>query len=370
MKAAGISRGLSGIGVNPTRGFNVGPASATEMTWTAAGLPESLALVPVENIHPGPLQPRTTVSLELVHRLADSMRSGRHEPLLEVEPAPLQPGHYRIVCGEQRWRAAKEAGLERVLVRVLDGLNYLARLQKQYEENRLRADLTPADDAYLVFSMKTLKDIEVAERLLAESLVLFRPLADKRVKDSCELEEHLASLKKLLLQHKLHIVKSDTGLMVAPLSPWRDTEKALGISEAARKRKLALLHLEPDVLAEANALPISHAPLIAGVEGRERRVELAEQAPYLTHRQLQVVVRRLRRDPSLSVEAAVGPRGQHGQADPLAFENQLQLLADLCRQIARLLGNLRSRVSEAEQKQVRTMLAGLIEAVHAFGEAA
>src|SRR5579859_4608669 len=124
------------------------PGRADAMT--AAELTEGLALVPVENIHPGPLQPRTTTgSIDLIHQLADSMGAGRHEPLLEVEYSPLRPGYYQIVCGEQRWRAAKEAGIGLVLVRVLKGLNHLTRLQKQYEENRLRADLTPADDAYL-----------------------------------------------------------------------------------------------------------------------------------------------------------------------------------------------------------------------------
>jgi len=74
-----------------------------------AELPESLALVPVVNIHPGPLQPRTTVSVELVPQLADSKQAGRHEPLFEVEPVPMQPGHYQIACGVQRWLALKEA---------------------------------------------------------------------------------------------------------------------------------------------------------------------------------------------------------------------------------------------------------------------
>ena len=108
--------------------------------------------------------------------------------------------------------------------------------------------------------MKTLRDVEVAERLLAMSLVPFEPLADKRVKDPDELEEHMASLKKLLLEHRVHVVKSDGGLTLAPLSPWRATEKALGISESIRKAKLAVLRLEPTVLEGANPPPAPHTP--------------------------------------------------------------------------------------------------------------
>ena len=153
------------------------------------------------------------------------------------------------------------------------------------------------------------------------------------------------------------------------LSAWRDTESALGISEAARKRKLSVLRLEPDILADANALPANHAPLIAQVEDRERRAELVEQAPYLTNRQLQTAVRRLRSDSNLTVEAALAKRPEVG-GDPLAFETQLSLLADLCRQVVRLLGNLWPRVSEAERDEARSLLSGLVQALHEFEEAA
>jgi len=336
---------------------------------TAAELTEGLALVPVENIHPGPLQPRTTTgSIDLIHQLADSMRAGRHEPLLEVEYSPLRPGYYQIVCGEQRWRAAKEAGIGLVLVRVLKGLNHLTRLQKQYEENRLRADLTPADDAYLVLSIKTLKDIEVAECLLAESLVPIQPLADKCVKDRGELEEHLASLKKLLLERKVHVVKSDTELAVAPLSPWRDTERALGISEAARKRKLAVLRLEPDVLAEANSLPVHHASLIAQVEGHERRVELVERAPYLTNRQLQAAIRRLRADPQLSVERSLSAPDTAASDQSNLFDAQLSTLGDLCRQLVRLISILRAHAEGDRRDAAMTALMDLRRCIDEFLE--
>ena len=326
---------------------------------TRSVAPQGVVMVPVEHIHPGPLQPRTTVSMELVHQLAESMRAGRHEPLLDVERSPLRAGHYQIVCGEQRWRAAQEAGVERVLVRVLDGLNHVTRLQKQHEENCLRADLTPADDAYLVLAMKSLKDIEVVERLLTEASVQFEALADRQVKSRGELVDHLECLKGLLLAQTS---------AVASLSPWRETEQALGISEAARKRKLSVLRLEPEILAQANGLPANHAPLIAQVEDRQRRADLVEHAPYLTNRQLNAAVRRLRGDSDLSVEAAL--KRPEPVSDPLAFEQQLSQLADLCRQMVRLLGNLWPRTSEAERDEARKVLTTLVHTLHEFEEAA
>ena len=99
----------------------------------------------VDAIEPCPIQPR--VSVELVAKLCGSMKAGRHEPLLDVEPVPGSADRFRIVCGEQRWRAARQAGLPQVLVRVPRPLGYLQRLEKQYEENRLRAPLDPVEEA-------------------------------------------------------------------------------------------------------------------------------------------------------------------------------------------------------------------------------
>lgn len=303
--------------------------------------------------------------MELVRKLADSMRSGRHQPLLEVESIAVRPGHYQIVCGEQRWRAAKEAGVESVLVRVLDGLSHLARLQKQYEENRLRAGLTPVDDAHALLLMKLIKDLERAEDLLAGRSIPFQPLSSKDVKERSDLEQHLVYLKGLLLEHKVHVVNCESGLRVAPLSPWRETESALGISEVVRKRKLAVLRLEPEVLAEANTLPSNHAALIAQVEGHERRADLASRASQLSHRQLHAAVRRLRENPALTVDQALTAH-RPVSVNPLAFEEQLRILADLCRQIVRLLNNLKPRISEKERDDARAVLAVLLQDMHAF----
>src|SRR5487761_1192824 len=275
-------------------------------------------------------------------------------------PSRAAPGRGAVAPSSRTLpNRVRRAALARVLVRVLDGLSHITRLQKQHEENRLRADLTPADDAHLVLAMKSLKDIEVAERLLTEASVQFEALADKQVKSRGELVDHLECLKRLLLARSS---------AVASLSPWRETEQALGISEAARKRKLSVLRLEPEILAEANGLPANHATLIAQVEDRQRRAELVEHAPYLTNRQLNAAVRRLRGDSDLSVEAAL--KRPEPVSDPLAFEQQLSQLADLCRQMVRLLGNLWPRTSEAERDEARKVLTTLVHTLHEFEEAA
>lgn len=333
-------------------------------------LPTDLAIVDVDVIHPCPLQPRLSPSIDLVRKLADSMRAGRHDPILEVEPSIDRPGHYQIVCGEQRWRAAKEAGLEHVLVRVHDRLGYLERLQKQSEENRLRSDLTAIEEAGLVVMTKALRDIDAAEQLLIDAGVAVTSLESKRPTSREQVVEHLESLKGLLLENKINVVGGAAGPAVGPLSPWRETEAALAISETTRKEKLAVLRLEPDVLDGIAALPAHHVTLIAQVEDPKRRSELVERAPLLSNRQLHGVVNRLRLDPALTVEDAVaGQRAVKGP-DPLAFDIQLEHLCDLCRQVTRLLNNLVCRISPDEKAQLIAVVDELRTSLAAFEEAA
>src|SRR5690348_12369563 len=212
-------------------------------------LPEGLAVVPVDLIQPCPIQPRVNVSLDLVGKLSGSMKAGRHQPLLEVEPAPGIPSRYQIIFGEQRWRAAKAAGLLEILVRIHPHLGYLERLEKQYEENRLRADLDLVEEAHCILLDKTIRDIAVAEQLLRDSLVPFQPLDERRILHRQEFTEHLDGLRKLLVKHKTHTVKSADGQPIAgPLAHWRQTEQALGISESQRKAKVGVLRLAPEEL--------------------------------------------------------------------------------------------------------------------------
>ena len=322
--------------------------------------PAGLALVALDHIHPSPIQPRVNVSVDMVQRLAASMRAGRHDPLLEVEPSPATSGHYQIVCGEQRWRAAREAGMSDVLVRLHPPLGYLERLLKQHEENHLRSDLDPVEDAGLVLLAKSLTDIAAAERILNDAAVPFESLDGKRITDRGQIDIHLAELKDMLVCNGLRV----------GLSPWRETERALGLSEASRKAKLAVLRLEPDILEEVRGLPAHHASLIARVADPKRRAELVARAPQLSNRQLHAAIRRLRADDDLEVADAldgIGPGNASGPDDPLRLEAQLTTLVDLCRQVLRILANLRQRVAGEERQRVADVLRAVASASEEFG---
>jgi len=329
-------------------------------------LPADLAVLPVELIQPCPIQPRVNVSVDFVDKLSGSIKSGRHQPVLEVEPSPGQLGTYQIVCGEQRWRAAKAAGLLEILVRIHPHLGYLERLEKQYEENRLRADLDLVEEAHCILLDKTIRDIAVAEQLLRDSLVPFQPLDERRILHREEFAEHLDALRKLLVKHKTHTVKGPDGKPIAsPLAHWRETERALGISESQRKAKVGVLRLAPEELERVRSLPQEHAVQIARLPDKEQRADLIQRAPELTHRQVHRAVDRLLADRELDVDGALA--GDPATAEPVTFESRLELIADLCRQLARSLRNLAREITPDQHELVSGLIRGLDRDLAEFG---
>src|SRR6059058_1272764 len=179
-----LTRGWIGQGSITANGSTAPPSgcvAARVVTTRAATHPGGVAVLPLAVIDRCPIQPRVNISLRLVEQLSASMKAGRHQPLVDVEPAPEKRGRYQIVSGEQRWRAARAAGLTQVLARLHPPLGYLERLETQFEENHLRADLDPVEEAHCIFLHKTLRDIEVAEQFLRGASVDFKPLEDKRI---------------------------------------------------------------------------------------------------------------------------------------------------------------------------------------------
>ncbi|MGN6210168.1 ParB/RepB/Spo0J family partition protein [Asticcacaulis sp.] len=142
-KNRGLGRGLSALlGDQDTSSPKTG-AEATEARGAEAvrGLEQ-----PIELLVRNPDQPRRTFVESDIDELAASIREkGILQPIL-VRPAPGQAGHYQIVAGERRWRAAQKAGLHTVpvIIRELDDLDVL---EIGIIENVQRADLNPIEEA-------------------------------------------------------------------------------------------------------------------------------------------------------------------------------------------------------------------------------
>jgi ParB family chromosome partitioning protein len=149
----GIGRGLSAI--------------LPEVESSAAG---DLRELPVELIKPNPDQPRTNFDPEALAALAASIEaSGVVQPLLV---RPLHDGSYELVAGERRWRAAKQAGLEKVPAVIRDQ-EEAERLQAALIENMVREDLNPVEEARACAAL--IEDLGLTKEDLARRVGRSRP---------------------------------------------------------------------------------------------------------------------------------------------------------------------------------------------------
>ena len=110
---------------------------------SGAGGPE-LRELSVDQIEPNPEQPRRHFEQQALDALAGSIAAaGVLQPLIV---RPLDDGRFEIVAGERRWRAARQAGLDRVPA-VVRTSSADERLQAALIENMVREDLNPVEEA-------------------------------------------------------------------------------------------------------------------------------------------------------------------------------------------------------------------------------
>jgi ParB family chromosome partitioning protein len=139
----------------------------------------SYFICPIEDIKPNRAQPRKTFASEKLEELAASIREkGVIQPLVVLKRA----GHYEIIAGERRWRAAQKAGLHEVPV-VIQDVSENTALEMALIENIQREDLNAIEEAQ-------------AYRSLMEKIYLSQEELAKRVgKDRSTVANSLRLLK-------------------------------------------------------------------------------------------------------------------------------------------------------------------------------
>ena len=104
-------------------------------------------------------QPRREFDQEAIGALAASIKEhGVLQPIVVTR----EDGKYKIVAGERRWRAAKEAGLKKIpaIVRTIDSQN---RLELSIIENAQREDLNAIELATAYVKLQTQFNLTPAE---------------------------------------------------------------------------------------------------------------------------------------------------------------------------------------------------------------
>ena len=107
------------------------------------GEAESLIEVTLDQIEPNPNQPRKAFESSSLNELTESIRSsGVIQPVIVRRVGP----GYQLIAGERRWRAARQAGLERIPAIIREATD-AESLELALVENLLREDLNPMEEA-------------------------------------------------------------------------------------------------------------------------------------------------------------------------------------------------------------------------------
>jgi ParB family chromosome partitioning protein len=157
IKKRGLGRGLDallGPAARPSRPEgdtegDAGPESAVSLAAAPAAAVTrdadgALRSLPVDVIQRGRYQPRIDMHPESLQNLADSIREqGVVQPIVV---RGIGDGHYEIIAGERRWRAAQLAGLHEIPAVIRD-VEDRAAIAIALIENIQREDLNPLEEA-------------------------------------------------------------------------------------------------------------------------------------------------------------------------------------------------------------------------------
>lgn len=126
--------------------------------------------IPLTSVTPNPRQPRQALDEDSLAELASSIREvGLLQPVVVRK---LGPNRYELVMGERRWRAAQEAGLQRLPAIVRDTGDD-AMLRDALMENLHREQLNPLEEAAAYEQL--LSDFGVTHEELAGRIGRSRP---------------------------------------------------------------------------------------------------------------------------------------------------------------------------------------------------
>ena len=137
-----LGRGLSALLGEATQDMPVTAGSEGETSAPGAG--GSVRHIDVARIAPHPDQPRRHFDADALEELAESIRArGVIQPIIVRS---MTSGHYQIVAGERRWRAAQKAQLHQIPAIIRD-FTEAETLEIALVENIQREELNAIEEA-------------------------------------------------------------------------------------------------------------------------------------------------------------------------------------------------------------------------------
>ncbi|OZU89462.1 chromosome partitioning protein ParB [Virgibacillus indicus] len=125
---------------------------------------DSIQDISIKECRPNPYQPRKTFHADAIEELKDSiLEYGIIQPLIVRKSIK----GYEIVVGERRFRAAKEAGLEKIPA-VVKELSDEKMMELALLENLQREDLTPIEEAHAYANL--MNELKITQEELSKRL--------------------------------------------------------------------------------------------------------------------------------------------------------------------------------------------------------
>jgi len=214
--------------------------------------------LPLQYIEPMQDQPRTLFDEESIDELAETIRvHGMINPILVRS---IEDGRYQIIAGERRWRAAREAGLEKVPVKIVIADDKSA-LEMALIENLQRKDLKPVEEAYgykKLMEKHNLTQEQVAQtvmksrpavanslRLLSLPIEILKQINDEELSAgsarallALKNEEHMKDAAKLIIENDYNVREVEA--LVRKLSrekPGRTKQKVIEVNYLLEAQK-------------------------------------------------------------------------------------------------------------------------------------
>ena len=204
-KKGGLGRGLDAL-------LSAGAAARSETPPDPAV--ETLRSLSVDCIQRGRYQPRQDLREDTLRELAESIRAqGVVQP---VVVRPLGEGHYELIAGERRWRAAQLADLREVPA-VIREVSDQAAIAMALIENIQREDLNPLEEAAAL--QRLIVEFNLTHQQAAEAVGRSRTA----VSNLLRLLELVEDVQRLVRERKLDMGHARALL---PLSPPLQREAA------------------------------------------------------------------------------------------------------------------------------------------------
>ena len=194
--------------------------------------PAAVRNIQVDRVVPNPNQPRLSMDKAGLDDLTNSVREhGVLQPIL-VRPKPN--GHYELIAGERRWRAAQGAGLQTIPA-LIEEIDDETALEIAVIENLQREDLSPIDEAMIYDKM--IREHGYSIRKLAQKLGKDKGYLENRLRlaDAPQEIRELVSVRKDTLSHAYELLKVD------------DPKKRKHLADMVARGELSLIKLREKI---------------------------------------------------------------------------------------------------------------------------